>query len=273
VDRIRPLTPDDAVAADPVAGDALGRPSSPFHIDRVRHLAETDPGGAWLAEDDEGPSGIALALVREGVWGLSLLAVAERARGTGLGRELLRRAHAHGAGARGHIVLSSEHPAAMRSYAALGLDLLPVVDAAGIPDLTRAPEAAARVTDGDPALLDALGRGVRGAGHGRDVPVTLRNGGRLLAFEDRAAGVVHPERGLVVLLAARDDEAATALLWGALAALPRGVTAGIDFLDARQQWAIRACLDARLALSPGGATFVGGRLGPMTPYLPSGAWL
>jgi hypothetical protein len=192
-----------------------------------------------------------------------------------VGRALLERAHGYAteAGAHGRIVLASSHPAALRSYAGLGLDLLPVVDAAGVPDLSRAPDAAGAVQEGDPALVDALGRHVRGAGHGPELPLTLRHGGRVLAFEDRAAAVVTPARGIVVLVAGRDDDAAAAVLWAALAALPRGATAQVDFLDARQQWAIRTCLAAGLALSPGGATFTAGRLGPMTPYLPSGAWL
>jgi hypothetical protein len=36
---------------------------------------------------------------------------------------------------------------------------------------------------------------------------------------------------------------------------------------------VRTCLDAGLALSPDGPIFTGGRLGPLRPYIPSGAYL
>jgi hypothetical protein len=47
----------------------------------------------------------------------------------------------------------------------------------------------------------------------------------------------------------------------------------VDFLTAGQDWAVRACLDAGLALSPDGPFFTGGDLGPLRPYVPSGAYL
>ena len=40
---------------------------------RLRHLLATDPGGSWVAEDEQGIAGLAQALRREDVWGLSLL--------------------------------------------------------------------------------------------------------------------------------------------------------------------------------------------------------
>jgi hypothetical protein len=47
----------------------------------------------------------------------------------------------------------------------------------------------------------------------------------------------------------------------------------VDFLTAGQDWALPVILDARLQLSPDGPMFAGGALGPMTPYVPSGAYL
>lgn len=271
--EIRRLTPRDVEAADLVAGASLDRPSTDWHRARMRHLLQTDPEGAWVAEDEEGVAGTALSLVREGIWGLSLLGVADRARGTGTGRALLHAAHRTAAGCRGRLVLASQHPAALRSYAGLGLDLHPVVDAAGIADLSRAPDAAARVTDGDPALADAIGREVRGAGHRPDIDFALTVGSRLLTFEDRAFVLGNLDEGIVTMAAGRDEEAAAIAVWGALARVRRGATVQLDFLDARNQWAIRVALDARLALTPGGAVFQAGDLGPMTPYVPSGPWL
>jgi hypothetical protein len=200
--------------------------------------------------------------------------VAAGHRERGIGRELLEASFAHGAGARGHLILSTEHPAAMRRYARLGLDLRPCVAAAGIVDRARLP-AAEGIEDAGPAgipVADAIGRAVRGAGHGIDLEVAIADGGtRLLLYEDRAFAVVRGER--VMLLAGLDDAAATRALNGALAATPPGASVSVEFLTAGQDWAVRACLDAGLALSPDGPFFTGGELGPMRPYIPSGAYL
>ena len=44
-------------------------------------------------------------------------------------------------------------------------------------------------------------------------------------------------------------------------------------MTAAQQWAIRVCLDAGLPLSVDSPVMTRGRLGPLTPYVPSGAYL
>jgi GNAT superfamily N-acetyltransferase len=278
------MTAADVPAAEAVARAALydGEPGvdDPVTIARGRrrigHLQQTDPGGAWVAQAQDGALlGMALALVREGIWGLSLFGVAAEHRSRGIGRALLDAAFTtNGADARGHLILSSESPAAMRRYARLGLDLRPCVAAAGIPDRSRL------ATDGDVrdagadgiALADAIGRAVRGAGHGVDLPVALQDpGARLLLVEDRAFALVRQSQ--ITLVAGLDDAAATRALNAALAAMPPGATASVDFLTAGQDWAIRACLDVGLALSPDGPFFTGGDLGPLRPYVPSGAYL
>jgi GNAT superfamily N-acetyltransferase len=277
------MAPDDVEGALAVALDTLWGPPGGEDGARLRerqrariaHLLETDPGGAWVAERDGRVAGVALALLREGIWGFSLFAVAEDVQGRGVGRRLLDAALRYGHDARGHIVLSSERPAAMRLYARAGLDLHPCVAAAGAVDGAAIPDVAARVEDAGSAgipLADAVGRAVRRAGHGRDLPLLLRHGARLLTFEDRAFAVLTPAVH-VALLAARDAAAAQAVLWGALAAAPRGATVHVGFLTAAQQWALPVLLDAGLALSPDGPVFLGGDVGPFTPYVPSGAYL
>jgi hypothetical protein len=52
-----------------------------------RHFLGHDPEGAWVAVDGDSVAGVTLAPEREGVWALSLFAVAEGDRG--LGRALL----------------------------------------------------------------------------------------------------------------------------------------------------------------------------------------
>jgi GNAT superfamily N-acetyltransferase len=281
--RIRPATSDDVPAADAVARDVLF--FLPPGVDeaerqrrshaRIAHLMHTDPGGAWVAERADGRvAGVGLSLIREGIWGFSLFAVAEDVQGRGVGRRLLEACFAYGDGARGHVILSSEKPAAMRLYARLGLDIRPAIAAAGIADLARMPAAAAHVEDAGVSgipLADAIGRRVRGAGHARDLPVALASGASLLTFEDRAFAVARD--GNVMLLAALDDEAASIVLWAALEAAGPGRTVRVDFLTAGQDWAVRTCLDAGLPLSPDGPMFTGGQLGPMRPYIPSGAYL
>jgi hypothetical protein len=77
----------------------------------------------------------------------------------------------------------------------------------------------------------------------------------------------------VILAGGRDDESAALALWGAFARMGRGATLTVDFLTAGQDWALPVCLDARLSLSPDGPMFAGGTLGPLAPYIPSGAYL
>jgi GNAT superfamily N-acetyltransferase len=280
--EIRPMRAEDVVAANAVARDALpaGRPPETGPMRRraerrVAHLQSTDPGGAWVAEEGSGELvGMALALVREGIWGLSLFAVAEAHRNRGIGRELLEACFGHGADAAAHLILSTESPAAMRRYARLGLELRPCVSAAGVLDRSRlAPVNGVRDAgrDGIP-IADAIGRAVRGAGHGMDLEVSLEDGAsRLLLVEHRAFAWVRDER--VMLVAGLDEPAATRALQAALVATPPGASVSVDFLTSGQDWAVRACLDAGLALSPDGPFFTGGDLGPLRPYIPSGAYL
>src|SRR5262245_24520537 len=99
------------------------RPSLDSARIRLEHCLATDPGGAWVAENHRGLVGCSLAIVREGLWGLSLLVVRPDAQSAGVGRELLARAHAHGDDPHGRIVLASPDPRALRAYANLGLAL------------------------------------------------------------------------------------------------------------------------------------------------------
>jgi len=242
---------------------------------RQAHVLDTDPRGAWVALDDAGEvCGVALAILREGLWGLSLLAVRPDVQSRGIGRRLLERAWAYGddAGARGRMVLSSTDPKAMRRYARLGLALRPCVAAGGIVDRSRLPAPSGAVAASEDVERTApISRHVRGAAHVVDLPVMLDAGGRLLLHGDRGFAVHDDEA--VKLLAARDEAAAIDLLWACLAGLRTGATAAVDFLSAGQDWAVRTALDAGLALSPDGPIFTGGELGPLAPYVPSGPFL
>jgi GNAT superfamily N-acetyltransferase len=278
---IRPMRDEDAVDADRVCLEVLYGPLSSEaepvraarQYARITHLVDTDPAGCWVAEHEGRVEGVALSLVREGVWGFSLFGVAEALQGRGVGRELFARCWEYGAGARGHLILSSPNPPAMALYARTGLPIRPCVAAAGIPDLSHAPELDGVHDAGEAGipLADAIGRELRGAGHSRDLPVAMAHGARLLVYEDRAFALLRG--GNVMLLGARDEDAAQRVLWGAFLTAGPGATVTVDFLTAGQDWALPVCLDARLPLSPDGPMFAGGALGPLAPYVPSGSYL
>lgn len=240
---------------------------------RFRRLLEADPGGAWVAERDGALAGVALALLREGLWGLSLLVVDPPLQGDGVGRELLARAWDYGDGARGHVVLSSSDPKAIRAYARLGLEVHPAIAAKGAPQGIAPPDGIRAGGPDDLPLTEAVDREVRGAAHGGDVLAMLAGGHELLVAPERGYAMVRG--GELRLLAARDDEAARDLLRAGLARIAdTGGEAGVLFMTARQQWAIEVCLEARLELEADcGCVFTGGDVGPFSPYLPSGAYL
>ncbi len=240
---------------------------------RLRRLLDSDPAGAWVAERGGEVAGAAMALLREGMWGLSLLFVDPSAQGLGAGRELLARARGYGDGARGWVILSSVDPWAMRAYARLGLAMHPSVSAAGLPQSVELP---ADVREGGPddlPLTEAVDRAVRGAARGADVLAMLEGGNQLLVAPDRGYAIL---RGGEVRLAAGFDEAgASAALRGALARIAaEGREAYVNWLTSAQGWAVHVCLDARLELrADAGCVFLGGDVGPFHPYLPTGSYL
>jgi GNAT superfamily N-acetyltransferase len=280
--EIRPMREQDARGVFDLAVetfDAYARernePPEPRHdFDDVRpryvDLVRRDRDGAWVAVADGRLVGCAMAIRREDVWGLSLLIVHPDLQSAGLGRELLRRAHAYGDGARGRIVLSSADPRAMRAYARLGLTGHPCFAASGTPRGVREPEGIRLAGADDQPFLDRVDRHVRNAAHGADVETLRAMGAEVLLSPGRGYAITR--RGALIILAALDAEGAGDLLRAVLARAPGEVQ--IEFLSARQDWAVPICLDAGLALRPyGGGVWLEGDVGPFTPYLPSGAFL
>ena len=92
---------DDALAVHLLAfktftelGERLHDPPQPpprpeLALIRINQLIDRDPGGAWVTERDGELAGAALAIDRDGLWGLSLLIVDPEHQSAGLGRELL----------------------------------------------------------------------------------------------------------------------------------------------------------------------------------------
>lgn len=240
---------------------------------RIAHLLETDPAGAWTAEHHGAPVGCSVALVRDGVWGLSLLALAEEHRTGGTGRALLQAALRHADGARAGIILSSEHPAAMRIYARAGFRLHPCVSLTGL--VTNRPAPPAEVRDGtldDLPWMNEVARRVRSAAFARDDVRWWTEGDGLLRCVEGRGWAVSRGPKLAVLLAT-DEEAATLLLRAHLAAIGPGESAEVLFVGTGQDWAVRTGLEAGLALTPDGPIFTRGTLGTLAPWLPSGIFL
>jgi GNAT superfamily N-acetyltransferase len=285
--QIRPMTAADVPAADRMAWSAL-RQAIPEEFltttdDAVRsqrgryrigHLLETDPEGAWVAEDEDGIAGLALALVREGVWGLSLFGVRVDRQGTGVGRRLLEATLRYAEGCRGGIILSTTDPRALRRYALAGFEVRPCVTFAGIPDRDTIPSGLGSrpgSAAADRELCDRVSRHVRGAAHGPDIEALERVGCAVWVHDD--GGWAAAREGSPALVAATDDAIATDLLWSVIATAQPGQSIHVDFISTGHDWAIQVCLAARLAMSPDGPLFVRGDVGPMRPYLPSGAYL
>jgi GNAT superfamily N-acetyltransferase len=286
---IRPMLPDDVSAARAAAAEALQdlhpeqQPTEEQERDqiasghaRAAHLQRTDPGGCWVAELDGEIIGTALSLIREDVWGFSLFGVRPAHHGIGIGSRLYAPALAYGARTRGGIILSSLHPAAMRRYAlSRGYRLIPTIGLSGAWNPSRLP---ARLRcrpgdlDADAKTIELASRHVRGASHLRDLPALLERPGAALLVVD-GDGFACARDGNLTLLAARTEAAAADLLWGALASGPAGATVSVEFISAKNGWAVAAGLEAGLALTRCGPMFVRGDLGTLAPFLPNGAYL
>jgi GNAT superfamily N-acetyltransferase len=280
----RPMRKQDGLAVHRLAiktftelGERLHEPPQPPPrpepaLIRINQLIERDPGGAWVIERDGELAGAALALDRDGLWGLSLLIVDPDHQSAGLGRELLGRALEYaGGGRRGAIILASPDARALRAYARAGFAAHPSFRAEGRP---RGVARLAHVRDGDARdlpLTERVDLAVRGAAHGSDIDALLRAGCRMLVIDDRGYAVIGG--AAVRILAALDKEAAVDLLRAALATVPFGEQIGVEWITSLQDWAIGPVLDAGLSLTNDGAVFVRGDIGPFRPYLPSGAYL
>jgi GNAT superfamily N-acetyltransferase len=294
---VRPMTRDDVEAASAVGGAALAsvipaeflpataeeaRVHEERRAWRTGHLLATDPGGSWVAvaeggERDSEVVGVALAIVREGLWGLSLLGVAPGLQGAGIGGRLLAGALTTLEGCRGGLILASTDPRALQRYFRAGFALKPCVSAAGAVNRSRIPAGLrSRVVDGgaseqDLAVIDDASRFARGASHAADLPAFAATGGQLLVHDGGGWAVARD--GGPVVVAARSDAVAQDLLWSCFATGTPGAAVHLDFVSADNDWAIEVALDMGLALATEGPLFVRGDVGPLAPYLPSGAFL
>lgn len=271
---IRPMRSADVGPAAAVSAAAFSKDLTDPAVarrwtERIAYPWQTDPDGAFVAELNGRLVGVAEAIVREGVWCLSMLAVEPGIQSGGAGRAMLDHALAFGRAAEGGLIVSSNDPRALGLYANAGFAMHPTFEAGGVVDRRRLPRqnGAVREDDGDDLeALEALTRAVRGAPYTGELRLAFQQGARLLRSGDRGFAVLTAE-GQLWALVAREEEAASALLWNALALTEDA--ARVRWITGAQQWAIDVVAGAGLRLNAYGALCVRGRPGPLAPFLPS----
>lgn len=282
------MTADDVVAAERLCDEAFheldlrtqprGRPEperrsaarSEGWRRRTSRFVESDPGGCWVAVDGEGLLGFATSMVRERLWILATFAVRPGAQGRGVGREVLARAEAYGAGCDRGLLAASDDPLALRRYHVAGFALHPQMVLDGEVDRGALP-AVDGLRDGDPGdreWLDDLDREVRGGPHGPD-HASLAEAARLIVAADRS-GYAYATSDSLFALAARDEQTAIRLLWECLARADGGFE--IAHVTTANRWAVDVGMAARLSLRTHGYLGVRG-MGPPAPYVHHGALL
>jgi GNAT superfamily N-acetyltransferase len=236
--------------------------------DRVRHLLGTDPGGSWVAERDDQVLGIVVSFVREKMWLLASYAVVPEAQGLGLGKALLAPALDHGRGCLRGMFNASSDPKALRRYHAAGFTLYPQMFFRGVPDRSQIPVIAhvREGTESDVDLMDSVDRRTRGAAHGPDHQLLLRQFRLVVSETSSSQGYAYVDGG-VALLAATDRRAASRLMWEAVAS---GDDVLVPHITPENSWAVDVGLAARLDLYQEGYLALR-NMRPPKPYLGHGA--
>ncbi|MEU0393676.1 GNAT family N-acetyltransferase [Streptomyces sp. NPDC006208] len=245
-------------------------------IDRMRFFLSIDPGGCWVAVDEDAGAGRAVGFAisqnRGRLWFLATYGVLPGCQGQGIGRRLLDAALVH-AGGRPGIFSSSVHPGATRRYRMADFSLHPQMRMVGTVDRSTLPVIGG-LREGradDFEWMDRLDQDLRVAGHGPDHGYMLDTL-RLVVCRDRARpGYAYlDDRGRASLLAAAHPETAQKLLWEALAS-SQGTTL-VNCITTPNEWAIDVGLAARLDIGQEGYIAVRGMPVP-APYLASGHFL
>src|SRR3954449_10447905 len=277
------MTTDDVAASRTVQALAFAGPDDPTdpstfpaevtarQLRRINHFLTHDGPGSWVAENADGVVGIALALRRDDLWGLSMLAVRPDCQAKGIGQQLVGASLTYAADAERSVILSTSDPKAMACYARAGFDVHPQV--AGRGSVRRLGAGSDRVREGSPAdvdFADDVDAVVRGARRGPDQLVLAETWSMFVVDDSGGRGYAYVrDNGEVEVVAATDDETATALLWRCLSyAVDRDVDASVEHANAGQQWAVRVMLEAGLSLRPSGPVFWRGG-SPPPSYLPS----
>ena len=237
-------------------------------VDRARHLVATDPGGCWVAERDGELLGVAISFAREKMWLLASYAVVPDAQGLGLGKALLAPALEYGRGCLRGMLNASSDPKAVRRYHAAGFTLHPQMFVRGTPDRSQIPvvEKVREGTESDIDLMDSVDRRTRGAAHGADHRLLMRQFRLVVSETSSAQGYAYLDDG-VVLLAATDRRTASRLMWEAIASSEDVL---VGHITPENGWAIDVGIAARLDVYQEGYQALR-NMRPPRPYLPHGS--
>ena len=239
---------------------------------RCLRSIETDPGGCWVAEDDDALVGVAISARRELMWILSGYAVAPNAQGTGLGARLLDAALSYGAGCLRGMLASSVDPRAVRRYRLAGFTLHPTMLLRGRVDRELLPvvDFVREGTPTDRDLADSVDRLTRGAAHGPDHESLAALADMLVVDRPTGQGYAYVRPGgSVAALAATNLRTAQRLLWECLSRSTPDSPVEVGHLTAEQEWAVDVGMAARLDLHQRGYLALR-HMRPPAPYLPSG---
>jgi GNAT superfamily N-acetyltransferase len=259
-----------------LAFELEGARRSPFLRGRLEHALSTDPDGACVVVGPRGRiNGVAVATRREGLWGLTLLAVDPAAQERGLGGRLLAQALTYAQPGDARMVLASHDPRAQHLYAQAGFTPRPTVAVRGVvargalPRTRRLHEGGLDGLD----LCDAVDRQTRGFARRADLAFLLRSGARLWLVDDaRGRGYAFGQPERLSTLCASDGATAAELLTGVLARAGTG-DFEVGWLTEGQRWAYPVLFAAGLDVLPWGPIWADELVGPLVPYVPSGALL
>lgn len=238
--------------------------------DMARHILRTDPALCLVLEEDGKIRGAVMAVDREGLVVMSMVAVRPKHQGRGYAEAML--AHIR-------TVLDSHSRAMAVARATESIELLfpwnfdihPAMRAAGPIDRSKLP-AVHSVRDGDESDLDfitALDRRLRGAARGPDHELFLANA-RLHVVKDKKGkgtgyAYAYPN-GSPVTLVATSTTAARELLVTCLAGSSSGDVPLISNITGEQRWAFDVARRLGMVLHLAGPVIVRGMALP-TPYL------
>lgn len=245
-------------------------------ISRLEHLLRHDPGGCWVAVDESGGGvvGAAVALVREGLWGLSTFAVLPGWQAQGTGKRLLDAALCYSPTGPG-VICSSHDPKAVRRYRLAGFRILPAVLLAGRVRRDKLPRLS-HLRDGsadDIELLNEVDRVSRGHAHGVDHEVMASQHRLVVIDRGSARGYCYIyAKGSPYVLSATDVPTAQDLLWASLAETSPDDDVSFGDMTAEHLWAFDVGFQAGLGVYNEG--FMCFRDMPAwSTYIPSGHFL
>jgi len=241
----------------------------------MEHMLLHDPGGCWVAEDDSGLIGVAVAMKRDLTWILATFVVRPGVQGRGVGKQLLDASLAYGSGCLRAMVVSSGDPKAARRYRLAGFTLHPVMFAIGKVgrDLLPVVEHVREGSVGDIDLMNSVDRQVRDSAHGVDHEILASMYPLVVVDRSTGSGYAYVEPGGgPYLLAATNRRIATELLWETVAASSLDEPSTIAQISPANEWAVDVAMAARMDLDSSGYLALRG-MKPPAPYLPSGHFL